>query len=160
MYQLNPLSRNLLVIALIAFLGACSGDVERERQAESPTVFDIDPPNLVDGMIEKTEWELVGESADGEKFYLSRSSISEFGANRIAMTMTSNRIADEDGARSNVFVHEFDCIGKRWRTETMELFEAPLGKGKRLMRFDKKTEWEMIPSKTIADNVLKTVCSR
>lgn len=155
-----PLLNKLAVIALTAVLTSCSGDGDRENDVESPTVFDIDPPNLIDGMIEKAEWELVGKSADGEKFYLNRSSISEIGANRVAMTMTSYPIADEDGARSNVSLHEFDCIGKRWRTERMELFEDPLGREKPFMKFDKKIEWETIPSKTIAADVLKTVCSR
>lgn len=106
------------------------------------------------------DWLLVGESTDGETFYLNRSSVREIGTNRVAMTMTSYLIADEDGARSNVSLHEFDCIGKRWRTEKIELFEDPLGKGERLMKFDKKIEWDTIPSKTIAAEVLKTVCSR
>ena len=116
------LRNKLAVIALSAVLTSCSGDGDRSNDAGSPTVFDIDPPNLIDGMIEKAEWKLVGESADGEKFYLSRSSISEIGTNRVAMTMTSYPIADEDGARSNVSLHQFDCAGKRWRTEKLELF--------------------------------------
>ena len=105
------------------------------------------------------EWVKMGEPDEGV-YYLDPATISKDRNLRRVSELIDLNARDRDGGLSRRYLKEYDCKEKRLRLLSGSTLSGPLAAGKPLFSVSNPGKWNDVASGSIAEAILKFVCSR
>ena len=90
-------------------------------------------------------------------YYLDYETLRSDGGLRSIWTLLDRKTRDTDGPKSFRTLHQYDCIGKRWRILSYTAFA---GMNANVLASDHSPrDWSDVSSATMADIIFKLVCT-
>ena len=105
------------------------------------------------------KWKLMGETKNGDKYYLDLSSIEKDNNKRFYIRLRDYGKTDENGENSSLIFVETNCENMESRFLKDVYFKDNMGMGEYLT-LDKKSDWMIFKSGSLGDKFNKFVCQQ
>ena len=102
-------------------------------------------------------WKLMGETKNGDKYYIDMSSIEKDNNKRFYIRLRDYRKTDENGENSSLIFVETNCENMESRFLKDVYFKDNMGMGE-YITLDKKSDWMIFKSDSLGDKFNKFVC--
>ena len=102
-------------------------------------------------------WKLMGETKNGDKYYLDLSSIEKDKNKRFYIRLRDYGKTDGYGENSSLIFVETNCENMESRFLKDVYFKDNMGKGE-YITFDKKSDWMIFKFDSLGDKFNKFVC--
>ena len=102
-------------------------------------------------------WKLMGETKNGDKYYLDLSSIEKDKSRRFYIRLRDYGKTDGYGENSSLIFVETNCENMESRFLKDVYFKDNMGKGE-YITLDKKSDWMIFKSDSLGDKFNKFVC--
>jgi hypothetical protein len=106
------------------------------------------------------QWVYLGVNDSGTKFYIDASTVKENGNSRYARTLWNRSTPDEDKSMSDLFLHEYDCNGWRWRPIELTSYSGQMATGNIITQIKHSTKWFPMERDTASYYLIKHVCQK
>ena len=103
------------------------------------------------------KWKLMGETKNGDKYYLDLSSIEKDKNKRFYIRLRDYGKTDGYGENSSLIFVETNCDNMESRFLKDVYFKDNMGKGE-YISLDKKSDWMIFKSDSLGDKFNKFVC--
>tara|TARA_B100001540_G_C15240793_1_gene388245 strand:+ start:36 stop:449 length:414 start_codon:yes stop_codon:yes gene_type:complete len=105
------------------------------------------------------EWKLMGETKNGDKYYLDLSSIEKDNNKRFYIRLRDYGKTDENGENSSLIFVETNCENMESRFLKDVYFKDNMGMGE-YITLDKKSDWMIFKFGSLGDKFNKFVCEQ
>ena len=105
------------------------------------------------------KWKLMGETKNGDKYYLDLSSIEKDKNKRFYIRLRDYGKTDGYGENSSLIFVETNCDNMESRFLKDVYFKDNMGKGE-YITLDKKSDWMIFKSGSLGDKFNKFVCEQ
>ena len=102
-------------------------------------------------------WKLMGETKNGDKYYLDLSSIEKDNNKRFYIRLRDYGKTDDYGENSSLIFVETNCENMESRFLKDVYFKDKMGMGE-YITLDKKSDWMIFKSGSLGDKFNKFVC--
>ena len=102
-------------------------------------------------------WKLMGETKNGDKYYIDMSSIEKDNNKRLYIRLRDYGKTDEYGENSSLIFIETNCTNKESRFLKDVYFKDNMGMGE-YITLDKKSDWMIFKPGSLGDKFNKFVC--
>ena len=103
------------------------------------------------------KWKLMGETKNGDKYYLDLSSIEKDNNNRFYIRLRDYGKTDDYGENSSLIFVETNCENMESRFIKDVYFKDNMGTGE-YITLDKKSDWMIFKPGSLGDKFNKFVC--
>ena len=104
-------------------------------------------------------WKLMGETKNGDKYYLDLSSIEKDKNKRFYIRLRDYGKTDENGENSSIIFVETNCENMESRFLKDVYFKDKMAMGE-YITLDKKSDWMIFKSGSLGDKFNKFVCQQ
>ena len=102
-------------------------------------------------------WKLMGETKNGDKYYIDMSSIEKDNNKRLYIRLRDYGKTDEYGENSSLIFIETNCANKESRFLKDVYFKDNMGMGEYITS-DQKSDWMIFKSGSLGDKFNRFVC--
>lgn len=102
-------------------------------------------------------WKLMGETKNGDKYYIDMSSIEKDNNKRLYIRLRDYGKTDEHGENSSLIFIETNCANKESRFLKDVYFKDNMGMGE-YITLDQKSDWMIFKSGSLGDKFNRFVC--
>ena len=102
-------------------------------------------------------WKLMGETKNGDKYYIDMSSIEKDNNKRLYIRLRDYGKTDEYGENSSLIFIETNCTNKESRFLKDVYFKDNMGMGE-YITLDQKSDWMIFKSGSLGDKFNRFVC--
>ena len=104
-------------------------------------------------------WKLMGETKNGDKYYIDMSSIEKDNNKRFYIRLRDYGKTDDNGENSSLIFVETNCENMESRFLKDVYFKDNMGMGE-YITLDKKSDWMIFKSGSLGDKFNKFVCEQ
>ena len=104
-------------------------------------------------------WKLMGETKNGDKYYIDMSSIEKDNNKRLYIRLRDYGKTDDYGENSSLIFVETNCENMESRFLKDVYFKDNMGMGE-YITLDKKSDWMIFKSGSLGDKFNKFVCQQ